>query len=604
MIPFHERIHNKPVNFLTLLVICIEIITLSFLFQRDVVTFQAHYFFVFVIGNLLIGSYLFYSNTPKQAHYIPIHIFLWVFLLYSHHALLFYIASGLFIAASIFYVFNISLHSIVRLVYCLLALCTMLAAVFIDPAILFLLCSSYMVMMVLYSPSMSKMLKWNIAIVSMLHLFAILASTEALMFPYQQNTIFTLPVSFLLFVCIVLKYNVKRSLFSLIFVPSISFAFVVAVLFGYSLASYQLVYSDRDMFSLYWGLSIGSGVLIFTLCYYIHYFVSSKLEQVHNQLDAWFVNKWEDAISQYEKNISWSGFDSKLAELVPNDGIKLVYKEQTVFSSGCFIDDSFSAGKQLYAGGEVRLYIHETNTHRSHSAASFYMFYALMQYIEQKQSQWQEISKLKMSFAEPSGDFGKDLKFRQEVTYYLHDNILQNIIATKNIVASLTTEQAALKELAVDTLTELNSSIRSQMHDIYPSTLADLSFERNIHILMDEMRKRYGYIPTPHITYELAERMDDQTAYLFYRTLQELLANTCKYAQADNIWIQLYEDDAWILEVREDGIPIKIEDMEIKIKHLGISSLKQQANALHGAFEMKQDKQGKQFKLTVPKEKL
>src|SRR5690606_16364945 len=149
-----------------------------------------------------------------------------------------------------------------------------------------------------------------------------------------------------------------------------------------------------------------------------------------------------------------------------------------------------------------------------------------------------------------------------------------------NIIASLSTEQAALKHLAVDTLTELNSSIRSQMHEIYPSTLANLSFERNIHILIDEMRKRYGYIPTPHITYELVDRMDESTAYLFYRTLQELLNNTCKYAQADNVWIHLYGNKEWVLEVKEDGIPIKQEDMEVKIKHLGISSLKQQASSL------------------------
>ncbi|WP_157643608.1 sensor histidine kinase [Paenibacillus camerounensis] len=341
-------------------------------------------------------------------------------------------------------------------------------------------------------------------------------------------------------------------------------------------------------------------VIAFAACFHIQKVIQAKYALLKSGLGDWFVKQWEDALSQHEKGLSWSGFDSKLAPILPNDGIVILYQDKAVYTSGVFLDPGFKSGKSLYAG-EVRLLIHETHTHQSFTPGQYYMAYALTRYMRDKLNQWEEMGRMKLPDAEQGGTFSETLRFRKEVTYYLHDNILQNIIATKNIVATLPTEQSALKELAVETLGDLNTSIRSQMHEIYPSTLADLSFERNIHILLDELRKRYGSIPSPHIQYEIFERMDEQSAYLMYRTLQELLANTCKYAEADHIWIHLYSADCWIMEVKEDGKPLVPEDMEGKIKHLGLSSLKQQAGSLSGAFEWAQHEDYKLFTLRLPR---
>src|SRR5690606_22242241 len=107
------------------------------------------------------------------------------------------------------------------------------------------------------------------------------------------------------------------------------------------------------------------------------------------------------------------------------DGIHITFNGQTLFSSGCFQDPTFAKGKRIDRGRAVVVYMHETNTHRAHAPANYYTAYAFVSYLELKISQWQEISKLRMSIAEPGGDFAKDLKLRQDVTYYLHDNILQ-----------------------------------------------------------------------------------------------------------------------------------------------------------------------------------
>lgn len=576
------------------------VLALICLFQNKVIVLPAHYLFVFVIGNLLLCIYLFFADGAKQEYYIPVHLFLWMFLFYESHSYLFYRSALIFIAVSIYYMSRKAIQPWIKMLYYITMLVSLLAAFALNPVLLFTVCTLYAIVMVLHA-ELNTMQKWNVIILGLLHSLAIAACASPVLFPYQENTIFTLPVSFLIFVMYVVSATIQQMLFRILYSEAIIFLCMIGMLFGYSIASYKRVYSgDGSPFAVYLAGSLMLLVIAFAVCFHIQRVIQAKYATLQDGLGDWFVKQWEDALSQQEKGLSWSGFDSKLAPMFPNDGIKVLYKDEVMYTSGVFLEPEFKSGKSLYAG-EVQLLIHETHTHQSFTPRHYYTAYALTRYMQDKLSQWEEMGRMKLPDAEQGGNFSEELRFRKEVTYYLHDNILQNIIATKNIVATLPTEQSALKELAVETLGELNTSIRSQMHEIYPSTLADLSFERNIHILLDEMRKRYGSIPNPHIQYEIFERMDEQSAYLLYRTLQELLTNTCKYAEANHIWIHLYTADHWIMEVKEDGKPLVQEDMEGKIKHLGLSSLKQQAGSLGGAFEWAQHEDYKLFTLRLPR---
>lgn len=519
---------------------------------------------------------------------------------YDSYSYLFYGSALIFIAASITFMRRSVIQPWTKMLYYIVLSASLLAAFTLNPVVLFMVCTLYAIVMVLHA-ELNTMQKWNVVILGLLHSLAVAACASPVLFPYQDNTIFTLPVSFLIFVMYAMSASIYQVFFRVLYSEAIMFLCMISMLFGYSIASYKQVYSDNgSSFAFYLTGSLVLLVIACAVCFHIQRVIQAKYAILQSGLGDWFVKQWEAALSQQDKGLSWSGFDSKLAPIFPNDGIVILYKDKAVYTSGVFLDPDFKSGRSLYAG-EVTLMIHETHTHQSFTPGHYYTAYALTRYMRDKLNQWEEMSRMKLPDAEQGGNFSETLRFRKEVTYYLHDNILQNIIATKNIVATLPTEQSALKELAVDTLADLNTSIRSQMHEIYPSTLADLSFERNIHILLDEMRKRYGSIPNPHIQYEIFERMDEQSAYLLYRTLQELLANTCKYAEADHIWIHLYSADCWIMEVKEDGKPVVPEDMEGKIKHLGISSLKQQAGSLGGAFEWAQHENYKLFTLRLPR---
>lgn len=601
MHPFTDKSNNYISTKMLFFVYSIVLI-LTYLFQTKRVTLLPHYLFVFVVGNLLLCTYLFFTHHAKPQYYVPIHIFLWMFLLYSISAYLFYSAGLIFIIATIIYTIRISVQHWTKILYFSVASASILMALTLNISFLFIACTAYIVLMVIDS-EMGGIQKWNVAIIGLLHILAILAVTSASLLPYQQNTIFTLPTSFLIYVLFVGSVGIKKSLYRVFDGKSIVFLTMLVVLLGYSVASYKWVYNGENMLGLYFSISIVLAVLVVFICLSIQKVINTQYKVVQNQLDDWFLEKWEDALGQQEQQLSWSGFDSKLADIFQNDGVQIIYKNECIYCSGYFHNSSElieKGKKQLYVE-HVLLSIHETNTHQSYTPHQYYMAYALARYVSERLNQWELVKKLKVMGAEQSGNFSKELQFRKEVTYYLHDNILQNVIATKNIVAILPTEQPALQQLAVETLTDLNESIRSQMHEIYPSTLLDLSFERNIHILTDELRKRYGTIPNPHIQYEIMEKMDEGTTYLFYRTLQELLANTCKYAEAKNIWIHLYTTDQWIMEMREDGKPITQEEMETKIKHLGISSLKHQASILGGSFEWIQQESYKLFTLKLPR---
>ena len=601
MHPFTVKFNNH-ISTKMLFFIYSSVLLLTCLFQTKVITLLPHYLFVFVVGNLLLCMYLFFAHHAKPQYYVPIHIFLWMFLLYSISAYLFYSAGLIFIIATIIYTIVASIQHWAKILYFCVVGVSILMAFTLNISFLFIICTAYIVLMVIHS-EMGGMQKWNVAIIGLLHILAILACASASLLPYQHNTIFTLPTSFLIYVLFVGSAGIKQSLYRVLDGKSLLLLTMLVVLLGYSVASYKWVYHGENKLGLYFSMSVGLAVLVMFICLTIQKGIHTQYKVVQIQLDDWFLEKWEDALGQHEQQLSWSGFDSKLSDIFQNDGVQIIYKNECIYTSGYFHNPSEvieKGTKQLYAE-HVILSIHETHTHQRYTPRQYYMAYALARYVNERINQWELVRKLKMADTKQSGNFVKELQFRKEVTYYLHDNILQNIIATKNIVATLPTEQPALQQLAVETLTDLNESIRSQMHEIYPSTLVDLSFERNIHILIDELRKRYGTIPNLHIQYEIMEKMDEGTAYLFYRTLQELLANTCKYADAQNLWIHLYTTDQWIMEVREDGKPIMLEDMETKIKHLGIPSLKHQASLLGGSFEWMQQEDYKLFTLRLPR---
>src|SRR5690606_10073507 len=107
------------------------VLVLCFLVQIQAIAVQPPFFFINVIGNIGIGAYLFFANKPRVDYYVPIHLFLWIFLFSAGYELLFYIAGLLFVAASVYYLAKSTIRKSVRICgYAALTCCVIGAVAF------------------------------------------------------------------------------------------------------------------------------------------------------------------------------------------------------------------------------------------------------------------------------------------------------------------------------------------------------------------------------------------------------------------------------------------------------------------------------------------
>ncbi|KAF1295112.1 hypothetical protein BAU15_04985 [Enterococcus sp. JM4C] len=204
---------------------------------------------------------------------------------------------------------------------------------------------------------------------------------------------------------------------------------------------------------------------------------------------------------------------------------------------------------------------------------------------------------------EHSSSFLEQMNFRKELSYYLHDDVLQDLLAASNMVSNLQTEQVATRDLIHATLTNLNDSIRDQMHELFPSSLSDLSFEQNIAVLVEQMKRRFPGAPAIRIQQTIDHKLPEDVAYFFYLSIQELLNNACKHAHASMVIIYLKPTPkTYHLEVQDDGDALPEHFLEAKTsKHLGWTRIQQHIEEFHGTFAIEVLPKGKKFVIQLPR---
>lgn len=456
---------------------------------------------------------------------------------------------------------------------------------------------------VTFTTSLTKRNKFDVFVVDLLFLWGFIGMAwkgdTAITIIIREHMIFTFPMSFFIYILLTNWKKIKQKMFLLLYPEAFSFLCMELLFFSYGvMISIRNPQPQYDLSAFLLLLLLGG--LYYTI---INLHLKKNMIILRSKLDLWFSEKWELALSEHTHTFSWSNLDTQIQAILSNDGLMIFNSDLLLYSSGYFKEIKPTQSRCVIpSSGTISLSIHRTSTYHSFSIPSFYMAFALSQYFNEKMEQWNVLQTLNLT--QNDGSYSKDLQFRKDVTYYLHDNVLQNIIATKNIVSTLQTEKSALQDLAVETLSELNDSIRSQMHDIYPSTLEDLPFERNIYILINELQRKFVQLPSIHVEYTILENIPDDYKYFFYRGIQELLTNACKHGDAKNIWITMATNDldrSFFLEISHDGKPLPNNIGETKIKHLGLSSLIHQAAAFKGQFQISEKHNKRIFKIILPR---
>ncbi|MCZ2100622.1 MAG: sensor histidine kinase [Chitinophagales bacterium] len=126
------------------------------------------------------------------------------------------------------------------------------------------------------------------------------------------------------------------------------------------------------------------------------------------------------------------------------------------------------------------------------------------------------------------------------------------------------------------------SEVRTISRNLQPSSLQDLGLVPAIRDLINRF-KGDNYPDIDFQYYEMPDKMDRMIALTVYRIIQELLNNSLKHAQANEILIQLNaEDDELVIQYEDDGVGFDMNNLQQK--GMGLENIKTRVNFVHGVM--------------------
>ncbi|NLM67406.1 MAG: hypothetical protein GX180_09575 [Enterococcus sp.] len=170
---------------------------------------------------------------------------------------------------------------------------------------------------------------------------------------------------------------------------------------------------------------------------------------------------------------------------------------------------------------------------------------------------------------------------KEKLTSYLHDDVLQSILALKNL-ASITEGPQDIKETMINTLDELVLSLRKEMLEIFPTFIYEISLKDAIYKLVDRLTQTFHTSSINfNILIELTDPFELSEKYFLYISTKELVTNVFKHSECNYCEIRLTEDsDNYYLTVYDNGKGINLTNIENQddfyFKHIGLLKMKQE----------------------------
>ncbi|ENQ3106482.1 ATP-binding protein [Bacillus cereus] len=222
-----------------------------------------------------------------------------------------------------------------------------------------------------------------------------------------------------------------------------------------------------------------------------------------------------------------------------------------------------------------------------HTIFSFVLFHFTLLYKDIKKSilnsETEEPKIMSESFyAHNLVQIAKEEKLKRDFSNYLHDEILQDILAVKNMMNKSNKEE--IHEIIVKTLDHLNLSIRVQMEEYYPTLLKTLTLKENYSNLL-EMVQHKNRMKNIDITFHCSENLFLVEPYqlVTYRILKELVTNAFKHSKCSKLVVSLkQENDEIELIVKDNGIGLMVNEKQISNDHRGLNSIKEQLFLVNG----------------------
>jgi len=172
---------------------------------------------------------------------------------------------------------------------------------------------------------------------------------------------------------------------------------------------------------------------------------------------------------------------------------------------------------------------------------------------------------------------------RKRLAYRLHDHPVQNVLAAKNQLAALTTEDNDRRATALAALELALTQLRETIFELQPLTLE----QAGLHPTITQLAKHHA--TRTNIAIELF--LDPEAAgahdQLIYEVTRELLANAVAHANATQIEVTIERHDGKLtVEVADNGVGISDGRLQEALDegHIGLAATGDRVRVLDGTL--------------------
>ncbi len=192
---------------------------------------------------------------------------------------------------------------------------------------------------------------------------------------------------------------------------------------------------------------------------------------------------------------------------------------------------------------------------------------------------------------------------KHRISRELHDGIGQKLLFIKMQIELLSSELGDNENKfnkVIDLLSEVHKEIRGIIYSLYPAELECYGLVESLQLLVDKFNKLSDIKYHINISGKY-HRIDHMKELNIYRIFQEILNNTVKHSQADQVMINLiFAGDLLQANIADNGIGID-NDNTNKNSGYGLLSIKERINLLNGSLEINsKPNQGTEFIFEIP----
>jgi len=177
---------------------------------------------------------------------------------------------------------------------------------------------------------------------------------------------------------------------------------------------------------------------------------------------------------------------------------------------------------------------------------------------------------------------------RERIAADLHDTVIQRLFATglglQGLVRSVGDPTVARRvQRSVDDLDETIRQIRSTIFALQAPQAAGRSLRDEIGVLVTEATASLAFGPTVRLVGPIDERVDDAVALHLLAVLREALSNVVRHAGASRVAVVVeVAAGELVATVTDDGAGFDPRTRAIRSRHLGLTSMRERAQALGG----------------------